>query len=76
MIQAMRKSNLKVNIVELDKTILISVRSKDSDGSVWGEKAHRFLIAPEFEMAMLILMTFFLFTRRRVNYGSTFLITS
>tara|TARA_Y100000389_G_scaffold45742_1_gene40609 strand:+ start:936 stop:1133 length:198 start_codon:yes stop_codon:yes gene_type:complete len=59
MIQAMRKSNLKVNIVELDKTILISVRSKDSDGSVWGEKAHRFLIAPEFEMAMLILMTFF-----------------
>ena len=72
----MRKSNLKVNIVELDKTILISVRSKDSDGSVWGEKAHRFLIAPEFEMAMLILMTFFLFTRRRVNYGSTFLITS
>jgi hypothetical protein len=76
MMQAMRKSNLKVNIVELDKTILISVRSKDSDGSVWGEKAHRFLIAPEFEMAMLILMTFFLFTRRRVNYGSTFLITS
>jgi hypothetical protein len=76
MIQAMRKSNLKVNIVELDKTILISVRSKDSDGSVWGEKAHRFLVAPEFEMAMLILMTFFLFTRRRVNYGLTFLITS
>ena len=72
----MRKSNLKVNIVELDKTILISVRSKDSDGSVWGEKAHRFLVAPEFEMAMLILMTFFLFTRRRVNYGLTFLITS
>ena len=27
------------------------------DGSVWGQKAHRFLVAPELEMVMVHLMT-------------------
>lgn len=53
----MRKSNLQVCITELVQVIQVSVRSKDSDGSVQGDKAHRLLIAPEIEMAMLIMMT-------------------
>ena len=72
----MRKSNLQVCITELVQVIQVSVRSKDSDGSVQGDKAHRLLTAPEIEMAMLIMMTsIFLFTWQQVNYGLTFMIT-
>ena len=46
------------------------------DGSVWGQKAHRFLVAPELEMAMHYLMTPHLFSLLKENNDLTYLITS